>query len=46
VDGANHGDRLKDDPRRHLYKEFLRYVEHLRPNRFESRTGCLMLDMA
>ncbi|OYV05577.1 MAG: DNA (cytosine-5-)-methyltransferase [Verrucomicrobiales bacterium VVV1] len=34
VDGANHGDRLKDDPRRHLYKEFLRYVEHFQPKVF------------
>lgn len=34
VDGANHGDRLKEDPRRHLYKEFLRHVGHFRPKVF------------
>jgi DNA (cytosine-5)-methyltransferase 1 len=34
VDGANHGDRLKDDPRRHLYKEFLRHVKHFQPKVF------------
>ncbi|MEO5716398.1 MAG: DNA cytosine methyltransferase [Luteolibacter sp.] len=34
VDGANHGDRLKEDPRRHLYKEFLRYVGHFKPKVF------------
>jgi len=34
VDGANHGDRLKDDPRRHLYREFLRYVEYFQPKVF------------
>ncbi len=34
VDGANHGARLKEDPRRHLYKEFLRYVEHFEPKVF------------
>lgn len=34
VDGANHGGRLKDDPRRHLYKEFLRYVGHFKPKVF------------
>lgn len=34
VDGANHGERLKDDPRRHLYKEFLRYVKHFQPKVF------------
>ncbi|MEK7954471.1 DNA cytosine methyltransferase [Luteolibacter soli] len=34
VDGANHGDRLTEDPRRHLYKEFLRYVGHFRPKVF------------
>jgi DNA (cytosine-5)-methyltransferase 1 len=27
VDGANNGARLKPDPRRHLYREFLRYVK-------------------
>lgn len=34
VDGANHGERLKEDPRRHLYKEFLRHVEHFQPKVF------------
>ncbi len=34
VDGANHGTRLKDEPRRHLYREFLRYVKHFQPKVF------------
>ena len=34
VDGANHGERLKDDPRRHLYQELLKYVEFFRPKVF------------
>jgi DNA (cytosine-5)-methyltransferase 1 len=34
VDGANHGARLMDDPRRHLYKEFLRHVEYFQPKVF------------
>lgn len=34
VDGANHGERLKDDSRRHLYKEFLRHIDHFRPKVF------------
>ena len=34
VDGANHGERLKEDPRRFLYKEFLRYVGHFKPKVF------------
>jgi DNA (cytosine-5)-methyltransferase 1 len=34
VDGANHGARLMDDPRRQLYKEFLRHVEHFQPKVF------------
>lgn len=34
VDGANHGDRLKEDPRRHLFREYLRYVEHFQPGVF------------
>jgi DNA (cytosine-5)-methyltransferase 1 len=34
VDGANHGRRLKPDPRRHLYREFLRYVESFQPRVF------------
>ena len=33
-DGANHGARLKDDPRRHLYREFLRYVGFFQPRVF------------
>lgn len=34
VDGANHGKRIVDDARRHLYKEFLRYVEYFEPKVF------------
>ena len=34
VDGSNHGTRLKDDPRRQLYREFLRYVESFQPRLF------------
>lgn len=34
VDGANHGERLKEDPRRHLYLQFLRHVEHFQPKVF------------
>ncbi len=34
VDGANHGERLKDDPRRHLYQELLKYVGFFRPKVF------------
>lgn len=34
VDGANHGARLKDDPRRRLYEEFLRYVGFFQPRIF------------
>lgn len=34
-DGANHGTRrLVHDTRRHLYKEFLKFVEHFRPRLF------------
>ena len=34
-DGANHGKRrLIDDPRRFLYREFLRYVQYFRPRVF------------
>lgn len=34
-DGANHGtSRLVEDPRRHLYKEFLRYVDYFQPRVF------------
>lgn len=32
--GANHGPRLIPDDRRHLYREFLRYVEHFQPRVF------------
>ena len=34
VDGSNHGARLKEDPRRHLYREFLRYVDFFQPRVF------------
>jgi DNA (cytosine-5)-methyltransferase 1 len=34
VDGANHGQRLKHDPRRHLYQDFLRYVDFFQPRLF------------
>jgi DNA (cytosine-5)-methyltransferase 1 len=34
VDGANHGERLVHDPRRDLYKEFLRYVTYYQPSVF------------
>ncbi len=34
VDGANSGRRLVDDPRRHLYKEFLKYVKFFHPKIF------------
>ncbi len=34
VDGANHGDRLKADPRRHLFRELLRHVEFFQPRVF------------
>lgn len=33
-DGANHGDRLIEDPRRSLYVEFLKYVAFFRPRVF------------
>ncbi len=33
-DGSNHGSRLKYDPRRHLFRDFLRYVEHFKPKVF------------
>ncbi len=33
-DGANNGPRMVDDARRHLYQEFLRYVEFFRPKVF------------
>ncbi|MEZ5387419.1 MAG: DNA cytosine methyltransferase [Prosthecobacter sp.] len=31
VDGANHGPRLVEDSRRHLYQRFLAFVEHFKP---------------
>jgi len=34
VDGANHGARLKPDPRRNLYRNFLRYVDFFQPQVF------------
>lgn len=34
ADGANHGARLKEDPRRNLYREFLRYVDFFQPRVF------------
>jgi DNA (cytosine-5)-methyltransferase 1 len=34
ADGANHGRRLKADPRRRLYREFLKYVDHFQPKVF------------
>jgi DNA (cytosine-5)-methyltransferase 1 len=34
VDGANHGERLKPDARRHLYQEFLRHVDFFQPRIF------------
>lgn len=33
-DGANNGPRLVEDGRRHLYKQFLQYVEFFRPRVF------------
>lgn len=33
-DGANHGQRLKPDPRRQLYREFLRFVDYFQPRVF------------
>ncbi|MFM6990812.1 MAG: DNA cytosine methyltransferase [Rhodoferax sp.] len=32
--GSNSGDRLVDDPRRELYKFFLKFVDHFRPKVF------------
>lgn len=34
ADGANHGENLVYDPRRELYKEFLRYVKFYQPRLF------------
>lgn len=33
-DGANSGPRMVEDDRRHLYQEFLRYVEYFKPKVF------------
>lgn len=33
-DGSNHGVRLKDDPRRQLYREYLRFVDYFHPQVF------------
>lgn len=33
-DGANNGPRMVEDKRRHLYQEFLRYVEFFKPKVF------------
>ncbi len=33
-DGSNQGPKIIDDKRRHLYKEFLKYVEYFKPNIF------------
>ncbi|MEY4483330.1 MAG: hypothetical protein RL693_782 [Verrucomicrobiota bacterium] len=33
-DGANNGERLKDDPRRRLFREFLRHIEYFQPKVF------------
>jgi DNA (cytosine-5)-methyltransferase 1 len=34
-DGSNHGtERLKDDPRRHLFRNFLEFVEYFQPKVF------------
>jgi DNA (cytosine-5)-methyltransferase 1 len=34
VDGANHGPRIVNDPRRHLYRRFLAFVECFKPKVF------------
>lgn len=34
VDGSNHGDRIIEDPRRHLYQRFLAFAKHFRPKVF------------
>lgn len=34
VDGANHGHRLVDDPRRSLYRQFLTFVKYYQPKAF------------
>ncbi len=34
ADGGNHGEHLKLDPRRHLFEDFLRFVDFFRPRVF------------
>lgn len=34
ADGANHGSRIVEDKRRHLYQEFLKYVAFFKPKVF------------
>ena len=34
VDGTNHGPRMVEDPRRHLFRRFLAFVEHFQPKVF------------
>lgn len=34
ADGANHGERLIDDPRRYLYRDFLKFVKYYQPKMF------------
>jgi DNA (cytosine-5)-methyltransferase 1 len=34
ADGSNSGDRIIDDPRRHLYRQFLKFVDHFKPKVF------------
>jgi DNA (cytosine-5)-methyltransferase 1 len=34
VGGSNHGEKMVPDARRHLYQEFLRYVEYFQPRVF------------
>jgi len=46
VDGANHGERLKEDPRRHLYKEFLRHIKHFQPMITKLSRWCMFLLIA
>src|ERR1044072_8719521 len=34
VDGTNHGKEPIEDPRRYLYRDFLRFVDHFKPSVF------------
>ena len=34
VDGANHGNRFVEDPRRYLYRDFLKFVSYFHPRVF------------